>query len=343
MYRKSGSSMRNLAKGSASLWLQRKSIKYVTLDTNSEVKKYAPESLLSNNTEDKFVDRKSTTESGVASGDSEINRLVKSNGSSSIVHQIEQTNTNNNNNNDVKNNEIKFDAKSTVSDIPVVVDSNIHRLVKPNGNKITNNDDVKNNKDKEIELLKIQLRMAEEKNSQIEISFHEMKEKNTNLQQHIVELNEEKETDKTMRLLQDLLSSKTNQLLKLQERFDMQSEQYQTCQKELNEVKNQLYYKRLALDGIIKSNIKLQEQLDASVTDSVDKKRSTQHQQQTVASRVLTGHLKSDIANATDKKKSTHHQQKNIMPVLATDHPSHYQFSKKSKKQLTEEKRQFVL
>ena len=289
MYQTSGSLMKNLAKGSASMWLQRSSIKYVQLNSSNKVNKLnAPENLLSDITKEVKVfdtnSTKSVVDVAVASIDSDIHRLESKQGDSLISEKVD----------------------GEISTKAVAVD----------------------NKDKEIELLKMKLRMSVEKSSQMEITLNEMKVKNTNLQQRIIQLNEkEKETDKTVKLLQNSLSSKTNELLQLKEKFNVQCAQHQTCQKKLNETKNQLHYKHLALDGIIKSSIKLQERLDVAatitVTASGDESRSSCQQQ--ADDRDLTSYSgvkpsKSILADTTDNKSSTS-QQKDITPAL-TDRPT---------------------
>ena len=268
MYRISGSSTRNLARGSASLWLQRSSVKYVTSNASSEVEKLnAPESLISNIKEENNVVEAKSTKSNVdivvARGDCDINQ---SEPNGNITERI-------------------VNGKSTKSDAITSMDCD---------------GDVKEVKDREIELLKMKLRMAEEKNSQMKSSLHDMKVKNTNLQQRIVKLDEEKETGRAVKLLQDSLSSKTNELLLLKEKLDAQGIQYEGCQRELNETKNQLYYKHLALDGIIKSNIKLQERLDVAVTVSVDEKRSSTQHRHTDVSPVLIGHSDVNTSSKSD-------------------------------------------
>ena len=291
MYQTSGSLMKNLTKGSASMWLQRSSIKYVQLNSSNKVNKLnAPENLLSDITKEVTVfdtnSTKSVVDVAVASIDSDIHRLESKQGDSLISEKV--------------------DGEISTKAVAVAVD----------------------NKDKEIELLKMKLRMSVEKSSQMEITLNEMKVKNTNLQQRIIQLNEkEKETDKTVKLLQNSLSSKTNELLQLKEKFNVQCAQHQTCQKELNETKNQLHYKHLALDGIIKSSIKLQERLDVAatitVTASGDESRSSCQQQ--ADDRDLTSYSgvkpsKSILADTTDNKSSTS-QQKDITSTL-TDRPT---------------------
>ena len=151
--------------------------------------------------------------------------------------------------------------------------------------------EIKLSKDKEIELLKEHLNLLAEKNVHLEASLDEMKVKNHNLQQKIDHVNAttvdkmkivekslsgktkeiivlKEEADMTsdkLKTLQDSLSGKTNEVNLLKEQLDVKAKDHQACKKELNELKNQLYYKHLALDGVIKSNIKLQEQLASTV------------------------------------------------------------------------------
>ena len=111
--------------------------------------------------------------------------------------------------------------------------------------------------------MKEQLKLMAEKNVHLETSLNEVKEKNQNLQHEIDQINVT--SNNRLRTLQDSLSDKTNEVNLLKERLDIKTKEHQACKKELNETKNQLYYKHLALDGIIKSNIKLQEQHAAAV------------------------------------------------------------------------------
>ena len=208
MYRSSGSIMRNIAKGSASLWLRRNPIEYVTTDAGKVEKLDAlPKKV------EKVV--KATEKLG-DNAKPESNKL-----------------------------ELLNDASEIASE------NNTIMIKQEQNNKLTE-------KDEEIKLLKEKFKLMEEKNARLEISLKKEKEKNRDLQQQIeFDLTT---TDK-VKILQDSLSGKTNEVNHLKEKFDLQKKEHQACKKELNATKNQLHYKHLALDGIIKSNIKLQEQL----------------------------------------------------------------------------------
>ena len=114
-------------------------------------------------------------------------------------------------------------------------------------------------KDDEIKLLKAKLKLMEEHNIHLEISSKKEEKKSQDLEAQEIDSNEE--TEQRLKQLQDSLSGKTNEVDQLKEQLDLQRREHRTCKKELNATKNQLYYKHLALDGVIKSNIKLQEQL----------------------------------------------------------------------------------
>ena len=162
--------------------------------------------------------------------------------------------------------------------------------------------EIKLSKDKEIELLKEHLNLLAEKNVHLEASLDEMKVKNHNLQQKIDHVNattvdkmkivekslsgktkeinvlkkEAGMTSDNLKTLQDSLSGKTNEVNLLKEQLDVKAKDHRACKKELNELKNQLYYKHLALDGVIKSNIKLKEHLASTVVIAASKQILTE-------------------------------------------------------------------
>ena len=157
--------------------------------------------------------------------------------------------------------------------------------------KFSKDKEIDLSKEKEIELLKKQLKLMAEKNVHLETSLDEEKVKNHDLQQEIDHVNatstaklkvvEDSLYDKTneveflkkeasttsskLKSLEDSLSRKTNEVDHLNKQMDIQAKDHQACKKELIATKNQLFYKHLALDGVIKSNIKLQEQLASTV------------------------------------------------------------------------------
>ena len=157
--------------------------------------------------------------------------------------------------------------------------------------KFSKDKEIDLSKEKEIELLKKQLKLMAEKNVHLETSLDEEKVKNHDLQQEIDHVNatstaklkvvEDSLYDKTnqveflkkeasttsskLKSLEDSLSRKTNEVDHLNKQMDIQAKDHQACKKELIATKNQLFYKHLALDGVIKSNIKLLEQLATAV------------------------------------------------------------------------------
>ena len=210
MYRSSGSIMRNIAKGSASLWLRRNPIEYVTADA------WKVEKL-----------------------DALPKKVEK------VVKATEKLGDN------AKPESNKFESVNDASEI--ASENNTIMIKQEQNNKLTE-------KDEEIKVLKEKLKLMEEKNSRLEISLKKEKEKNRDLKQQI-EFDLTTTTTDKVKILRDSLSGKTNEVDHLKEKFDLQKKEHQACKKELNATKNQLHYKHLALDGIIKSNIKLQEQL----------------------------------------------------------------------------------
>ena len=163
--------------------------------------------------------------------------------------------------------------------------------------KFSKDKEIDLSKEKEIELLKKQLKLMAEKNVHLETSLDEEKVKNHDLQQEIDHVNatstaklkvvEDSLYDKTneveflkkeasttsskLKSLEDSLSRKTNEVDHMNKQMDIQAKDHQACKKELIATKNQLFYKHLALDGVIKSNIKLQEQLATAVNIASDK------------------------------------------------------------------------
>ena len=107
--------------------------------------------------------------------------------------------------------------------------------------------------DNEIQLLKAKLKLMEEKNAKLE---EEKLKQDASLQQQQIESNA------TIASLRNLLVPKNEEIVGLKADARKAREQFQVCAEELAASKNQLLYKHLALDGIIKSNIKLQEQLE---------------------------------------------------------------------------------
>ena len=127
----------------------------------------------------------------------------------------------------------------------------------------------------EMKLLKEQLKMLEEKNAHLKISLENQKQKNHDLQREIKLVRTT--ADKKVNMLEDDLLSKIDEVNLLKEQLDIQTKDHQACKKELYETKNQLYYKHLALDGIIKSNIKLQEQLASCVTTTTSQQNANKN------------------------------------------------------------------
>ena len=203
--------MRNIAKGSASLWLRRNPIEYVTADAGKVEKLDA-------------LPKK-------------VEKVVKS--------------TKKLRDNAKPESNIKLESVNDASEI--ASKNNTIMIKQEQNNKLTE-------KDEEIKVLKEKLKLMEEKNARLEISLKKEKEKNRDLQQQI-EFDLTTTTTDKVKILRDSLSGKTKEVDHLKEKFDLQKKEHQACKKELNATKNQLHYKHLALDGIIKSNIKLQEQL----------------------------------------------------------------------------------
>ena len=198
----------------------------------------------------------------------------------------------------------------------------------------------------EVKFLTEQLKLMKEKNVHLEISLENQKLKNQELQQEIQHVRTT--SDKKVNMLQDDLSQKTKQvnLLKkkmvfqdrehqeckkenlkiktlqyalsgknievnlLKEQMDIQVKVHQSCKIELNETKNQLYYKHLALDGVIKSNIKLQEEL-ACVAACDQQKNSAC---KTAVSRIMQNNVddvfksSNDVSQEVKEENSTEKQ-----------------------------------
>ena len=108
--------------------------------------------------------------------------------------------------------------------------------------------------DNEFQLLIAKSELMKEKNAKLE---EEKLKKNKSLQQ------QQTESNKIIASLQNLLVSKDEEIVGLKADARKALEQFHTCAEELATSKNQLLYKQLALDGVIKSNIKLQEQVES--------------------------------------------------------------------------------
>ena len=217
-----------------------------------------------------------------------------------------------------------------------------------NVDNINNTEDIVD-KDK-VEFLKEQLKLMKEKNVHLEISLENQKLKNQELQQEIQLVRTS--SDKKVNMLQDGLSQKTNEVNILKETMDFQNREHEECKKEnvkiktlqdalsgktievnllkeqmniqvkvhqsckteLNETKNQLYYKHLALDGVIKSNIKLQVQLACVVAC---------HQQNNSACKTPVSRLIQN--NVDDVIKSSNNVSQEVKEESSADQTSVFQ------------------
>ena len=204
----------------------------------------------------------------------------------------------------------------------------------------------------EVKFLKEQLKLVKEKNVHLEISLENQKLKNQELQQEIQLVRTT--SDKKVNMLQDDLSQKTKQvnLLKkkmvfqdrehqeckkenlkiktlqyalsgknievnlLKEQMDIQVKVHQSCKIELNETKNQLYYKHLALDGVIKSNIKLQEELAYVVSCNQQKNSACK----TAVSRIMQNNVNDVIKSSNDVSQEVKEESSAVNPTAVFRH-----------------------
>ena len=204
----------------------------------------------------------------------------------------------------------------------------------------------------EVKFLKEQLKLVKEKNVHLEISLENQKLKNQELQQEIQLVRTT--SDKKVNMLQDDLSQKTKQVNLLKEKMIFQDKEHQECKKEnlkiktlqyalsgknievdllkeqmniqvkshqsckieLNETKNQLYYKHLALDGVIKSNIKLQEELAYVVACNQQKNSACK----TAVSRLMQNNVNDVIKSSNDVSQEVKEESSAVNPTAVFRH-----------------------
>ena len=203
-----------------------------------------------------------------------------------------------------------------------------------------------------MKFLKEQLKLMKKKNVHLEISLENQKLKNQELHQEIQHVRTT--SDKKVNMLQDDLSQKTKQVNLLKEKMIFQDKEHQECKKEnlkiktlqyalsgknievdllkeqmniqvkshqsckieLNETKNQLYYKHLALDGVIKSNIKLQEELAYVVACNQQKNSACK----TAVSRLMQNNVNDVINSSNDISQEVKEESSAVNPTAVFRH-----------------------
>ena len=159
--------------------------------------------------------------------------------------------------------------------------------------------------DNEIQLLKAKLKLMEENNAKLE---EEKLKKDAFFQQQQIESNA------TIASLRNLLVSKDEEIAGLKVDARKVRKKIQTCAEELDASKNQLLYKHLALDGIIKSNIKLQEQFESFRRQPVVVQQKELREDVTLIEKISNGGLSVNLLDAgvidQQKKQVTGRQQR---------------------------------